>query len=350
MAKADPIDGDVMNNALISENPAKAKEFMPLDPTVSLSGKDTPEGGCGVKGMIQFISMNRLTRPYLEHQCCHDLESYYWVLLFLVLRHSKTNQTPGDLAEIFDSRQGRTYFLGPDGPFDTVVVIDNPPLTQLLVDLGDMVKSRYLGPRMAKLVPANHLNQLTHANLVALSRKALKTNGGPATDAAAIFTPCVPPSKQIAIAAQELLCSLNTQNRASHKPPLATEGQNPPSLTSTAPESNRKFVVEGEEPEGENVPPSANNPSGKSIGQISGLWNAIPPLALRFGSIGPRPPRTFLIHYQITLRRVFFHLDVSVDSEADSNSKQIAAPPSRLGGPSPTVDEAAKFPPVVGDS
>ncbi|KDQ51276.1 hypothetical protein JAAARDRAFT_81544 [Jaapia argillacea MUCL 33604] len=270
MVKAGLIHRDVsVNNVLISANPAKengAKGFM-IDPEFSFSEKDKPEEGCGVTGTIQFISMNRLARPDLEHQSWHDLESYYWTLLFLILRHSKTNRTLDDLAKIFDNEAGKTSFFGANGPFRSVVVANNPPLTRLLLDLGTLVMSHYKDQETVEaffpLAP-HMFNQLTHANVVAVFRKALGTPGWPTADAAAIFTPCIPPSKQIAVAAQDVLYSLHTATRASRRAPLATEGGNLPSVTSTSRGSKRKFVeVEGEELEGENVPPAANDPSGK---------------------------------------------------------------------------------------
>ncbi|KDQ51246.1 hypothetical protein JAAARDRAFT_199278 [Jaapia argillacea MUCL 33604] len=270
MVEAGLIHRDVsVNNILISANPKDeqgAKGFM-IDPEFAFSKEDRPDEGCGITGTLQFISINRMTNPDLAHEVWHDLESYYWVTLFLVLRHTTTNRGLDIIPGLFD--EGCTARLAyinrcslPRSP-STVEVMGHVPLTKLLRDLVILVRSHYKPEEDVELFRVSdpsRLDQLTHSNVLKALDTALSTEGWPTHDAAAIFKLCLPQSKQDAVAALQDLQQRNERSRHSQQVLVAGDKDNRPSVQGHSRRSKRKIV----EVEGENAPPPASERTGKT--------------------------------------------------------------------------------------
>ncbi|KAI0769578.1 hypothetical protein BD413DRAFT_74849 [Trametes elegans] len=99
-------------------------------------------------GTYYFIAMELLdpSCPTVNHDAHHDLESYYWVLLWIVLRHTRHNHPKGReaCAKVFpysddtDAVYAKSGFLSRTRP--TFQVDNNEPLTQLLLRFGSLVK------------------------------------------------------------------------------------------------------------------------------------------------------------------------------------------------------------------
>ncbi|KAI0373637.1 hypothetical protein BV20DRAFT_750961 [Pilatotrama ljubarskyi] len=75
-----------------------------------------------------------------EHQTHHDLESFYWVLIWIVLRHTNHDHFKGQHAceELFERGHGarEKYVWVLEQQLRPLAVHDNAPLTQLLRDLA----------------------------------------------------------------------------------------------------------------------------------------------------------------------------------------------------------------------
>jgi hypothetical protein len=56
-----------------------------------------------VQGTWQFISVRLLSEPGVEHLLQDDLESFFWVLLWVSLRYTRHNQPPEELADLLSA-------------------------------------------------------------------------------------------------------------------------------------------------------------------------------------------------------------------------------------------------------
>ncbi|KAI0327074.1 hypothetical protein GY45DRAFT_1428709 [Cubamyces sp. BRFM 1775] len=122
------------------------------------------------------------------HDICHDLESYYWVLLWVVLRH--TNHTAGiTCADLFPFGDDRTaaekkYNWG-HKMRRSLTVVNNPPLTKLLEDFKMLIYFS-LQEKMAGPVP------LTYEAVLRVFDEAIARDDWPSDDKAIPFTPIGP--------------------------------------------------------------------------------------------------------------------------------------------------------------
>ncbi|KDQ51245.1 hypothetical protein JAAARDRAFT_211210 [Jaapia argillacea MUCL 33604] len=272
MVEAGVIHRDIStNNILISADPKDeqgAKGFI-IDPEFSFSKTDRPEEGCGLTGTFQFISINRLMNPDAEHKVWHDLESYYWVTLYSILRHTPTNQSPDILSTVFDEGYERKLAFVvecclAESP-SVVEVKGHIPLTKLLRDLVMLVRSHYASQGFIASVSDSNispLDRLTHTNVLKAFETALNSQGWPSHDAVVTlsFESFPPQSKQVVGTVRQDLQQRNDQPRISQKMLVAGDGGNCPSTPQTRRRSKRKVV----EVEGENIPPSASERTGNS--------------------------------------------------------------------------------------
>ncbi|TFY68459.1 hypothetical protein EVJ58_g1001 [Rhodofomes roseus] len=96
------------------------------------------------RGMFCYLACELLARtgPVI-HRAHHDLESFYWVILWIVLRHTDHDHPEGAAAceKIFDAETehnaccSKTFWLTDE----EVAIRNNAPLTALLNDLTDLV-------------------------------------------------------------------------------------------------------------------------------------------------------------------------------------------------------------------
>ncbi|CDO78205.1 hypothetical protein BN946_scf184701.g3 [Trametes cinnabarina] len=148
----------------------------------------------GTRNFIALELLNPL-KPIL-HQPYHDLESFYWVLLWVVLRHTNCRHQDAllegqPLFEILFRTNGdalaRSLKVAWLYSMDSLVVMDNIPLTTLITKLTHLiVKCRtFLWDP-----PAKH--RYTHVDVLAIFDEALAMDGWPETD----WKPCTLPPGQ----------------------------------------------------------------------------------------------------------------------------------------------------------
>ncbi|KAH9849646.1 hypothetical protein C2E23DRAFT_356433 [Lenzites betulinus] len=126
------------------------REATPLGEEACDDGQDSAEDG-DVKqkertGTYYFMAMELiLAAPGTIHDIHHDLESFYWVVIWVVLRHTECSQFvcngPDICKELFVwesdkvAAAAKKRFLR----FDALVVKNNPPLTKLIAELTALV-------------------------------------------------------------------------------------------------------------------------------------------------------------------------------------------------------------------
>ncbi len=121
--------------------------------------------------------------PGLIHRVYHDLESYYWVILWIVLRHTRHTLGQEMSEEVFEySDIGRavkkkSWWLIVQGNFldeQPLIIEGNAPLTELMSKFKSLV---------AKMVVANYKNNhLTYEAVLEVFDDALAQTGWPEED------------------------------------------------------------------------------------------------------------------------------------------------------------------------
>ncbi|EPQ56820.1 hypothetical protein GLOTRDRAFT_137347 [Gloeophyllum trabeum ATCC 11539] len=218
MAKAGILHRDIsINNIMIS---ASRKEehnawgFL-IDPEYAsfINDKQSTSDLRRITGTIQFISiaLQRKTKgvPRVVHQSWHDLESVYWVVLHTVVCHVDTNIMPERVHEIFDHSggYGKHGWLSSD-EWSTVEVIDHPPLTRCLHELGRLVHSHHMA--------AEEKDLLTHERVLKAFEDTLRAKDWPKADPAAReFVPCNDPTKQRNLDTSQVVSSAMRSAQAS---------------------------------------------------------------------------------------------------------------------------------------
>ncbi|PCH37337.1 hypothetical protein WOLCODRAFT_158064 [Wolfiporia cocos MD-104 SS10] len=140
-------------------------------------------------GLYAFIALEILMQKMgIIHEAKHDLESFFWTLLWIVLRHTKHNHPEGSDASssvfplgrewvVINSKGGWLRF-GPGGPFE---VEGNKPLTYLITRMTKLFDASAPGP--------DPRTYLTHEAVLAVFNEALSMDGWPENDAARPFEP-----------------------------------------------------------------------------------------------------------------------------------------------------------------
>ncbi len=119
------------------------------------------------------------------HNVHHDIESFYWVFMWVILRHTAHTHELGHAAcatyfkfgndrEIYHAKIGLLL----DSSEEDIAVKDNAPLSHLISAFTALVRNSTLGLRCAEPVP------LTHDAVLALFEEALDMSGWPVDDAA----------------------------------------------------------------------------------------------------------------------------------------------------------------------
>ena len=137
------------------------------------------------QGTLQFMAIELLDLipgQKVVHRVHHDLESFYWVLVWIVLRHTKHTHPKGADAcrSTFppdnenDARAHKqSWFHDPQ-----LEVEGNGPLTALLANLHELVRKRVFDGAL-----------LTHETMLHAFELALARKDWPTGDAAIPFTP-----------------------------------------------------------------------------------------------------------------------------------------------------------------
>ncbi|PCH38927.1 hypothetical protein WOLCODRAFT_158462 [Wolfiporia cocos MD-104 SS10] len=132
----------------------------------------------------------RVEKKIIDHQVCHDLESFYWLLIWVVLRHTKHSDEDEDLAcsVLFDAnteaaaRTLKSGFL----VSNSLSVEGNQPLSWLLDKLRWLVFDANFGGIRAE-GPARRT--LTYESVLGVFKEALTMDGWPENDKAIPFLP-----------------------------------------------------------------------------------------------------------------------------------------------------------------
>ncbi|TFK51610.1 hypothetical protein OE88DRAFT_1659736, partial [Heliocybe sulcata] len=182
-----------VNNIMISTDPAAkkdAKGFV-IDPELAAVPGKTDDLSY-ITGTFQFLAIERLMGQPGDHEQYHDLESVYWVLLWVVLRHTKsqvvewgrTKRGTDCVAAIFDEGGAhKVAFLCTA----EVVVPGNKPLTALLDRLQFLVSLRYMNKRLRSHAEKVPLPKMTYEEVMEAFDDALKSEGWPSDDPAIPF-------------------------------------------------------------------------------------------------------------------------------------------------------------------
>lgn len=126
-----------------------------------------------------------ILRTHVAHNVRHDLESFFWLLLWVVLRYTRTTSWPEYrlYGEVFgahterESAANKALFLDEEINWE---VKDNKPLTTLVSKFKDLVDLQ----RTRKWLPSQ---PLTFEKVLALFDEALSSPGWPQNDHAMSF-------------------------------------------------------------------------------------------------------------------------------------------------------------------
>ncbi|KAJ7899085.1 hypothetical protein B0H13DRAFT_801033 [Mycena leptocephala] len=144
-----------------------------------------------ITGTYPFMSITSLVHmagmkpgEVHKHSSEHDLESFYWLLVWLLLRHAEHNHPAGSNAcsrvfdgeayEVFDHKSSWLAHMGFGGP--RLLIRNNPPLTALVDALNTIFRTQNTDQTPA-----------THESLLAAFDKAIGSAGWPENDTAKEF-------------------------------------------------------------------------------------------------------------------------------------------------------------------
>ncbi|EMD37029.1 hypothetical protein CERSUDRAFT_84045 [Gelatoporia subvermispora B] len=136
-------------------------------------------------GTLYFIAIGILREPSgVQHTTADDLESFYWLLVWIILRHAIHGRGSSIYATVFPnltdqhSRAMKLDWL--DSEYHRVTIHDNAPLTWLLREWSALcVKQNWKQPTPA--IP------IQHDDVLRLLDEALAKDGWPENDAAVKF-------------------------------------------------------------------------------------------------------------------------------------------------------------------
>ncbi|EPT01867.1 hypothetical protein FOMPIDRAFT_1161088 [Fomitopsis schrenkii] len=141
-------------------------------------------------GTFYFMAVEVLQRKMVIHEARHDLESFYWVLLWLVLRHTRHSEYDyhGRLKDLFDQiteeKCADTKKLWLMRDVEGFEVYDNPPLNSLLEGFAKLCNGN------SELEPPLRVpSPVTHRSVLELFDRVLGRSDWPESDRAILFKP-----------------------------------------------------------------------------------------------------------------------------------------------------------------
>ncbi|KAI0692471.1 hypothetical protein C8T65DRAFT_522545, partial [Cerioporus squamosus] len=130
------------------------------------------------KGTYYFMALEILRRPVV-HGVHHDLESFYWILVWVVLRHTVHNLPEAKAQKVFAYGDDLTSAGNKSEWLETIVdmidIPDNQPLIKLLRDMAFLV-IKSVGSKISKPEP------MTYDDVLQLFDEALASPGWPDID------------------------------------------------------------------------------------------------------------------------------------------------------------------------
>ncbi|KAI0645961.1 hypothetical protein C8Q79DRAFT_1010843 [Trametes meyenii] len=156
-----------------------------LAPTDAAKDSDDPTNQKERTGTYYFMAFEILKVPDMIHNTHHDLESFYWVLLWVVVRHTDHGRGKEICNRIFkygddeESANAKRCWL--EDAVQSDMIPDNKPLSYLLKELTALVQEQ---------LPTTRRNAqqilLTYDAILEVFDKALATPGWPEND----WRPC----------------------------------------------------------------------------------------------------------------------------------------------------------------
>ncbi|EPT03326.1 hypothetical protein FOMPIDRAFT_1116386, partial [Fomitopsis schrenkii] len=140
-----------------------------------------------LQGTKLFMAIEILSSE-VTHEARHDLESFYWLLVYILLRHTNHDHPDGkaafgELFTVVNSRQFAKFnFSWITYPAVPLTVPGNAPLNALLEGFRDALVGNF-----PSLLPPRP--QVTHAQILALFDQALAVEDWPKDDAALKWVP-----------------------------------------------------------------------------------------------------------------------------------------------------------------
>ncbi|KAJ7089172.1 hypothetical protein B0H15DRAFT_800539 [Mycena belliarum] len=150
-------------------------------------------------GTLPFLAIELMSKTPVQHEGHHDLESFYWLFLWCILRYTAHTHNDGPHAcrNIFTSGALKGFVVQQPVPIEA-----NVPLHNLAENLADTV---------ADQIRRRGSKPIEYANFINIFRTELGSQGWPTDDAALDFIP--PPLVTLAAAAEEAKSRAN-QSRA----------------------------------------------------------------------------------------------------------------------------------------
>ncbi|KAI0324567.1 hypothetical protein GY45DRAFT_1288719 [Cubamyces sp. BRFM 1775] len=176
--------------------PAPSQDPSNLDPPelspLELAQKSADDEHKERTGTYYFMAIDLLD-PMLNtalHTFLHDLESFFWVLLWIVLRHTTHNHPHGNAAcETYfpfgDDSQAAAIKRGYLGGC-SLQIANNEPLTMLLEKFGDMVARATV---IEKPLIGQTRTPLTYASVLEIFNQVLAREDWPENDASIPYVP-----------------------------------------------------------------------------------------------------------------------------------------------------------------
>jgi hypothetical protein len=125
-----------------------------------------------MQGTFDFMAINVLEAkanedPTHQHGAHHDLESFYWLLIFLALRHTPHNLRPLTYGQLFDSNLMQ-YRASANAKRNWVeksslLICENAPFTNILHELTALVKNQVASTSAVALTHQAFLDVLDRA-------------------------------------------------------------------------------------------------------------------------------------------------------------------------------------------
>ncbi|KAI0641971.1 hypothetical protein C8Q79DRAFT_265404 [Trametes meyenii] len=114
---------------------------------LQVDASNTPQGSVDPAsqkertGTYYFMAIEMLNVPEIIHNTHHDLESFYWVLLWVVVRHTNHGQGEDICNDVFKYGNDKDSANAKRGWLESVVfdIPDNQPLSYLLKELTPLV-------------------------------------------------------------------------------------------------------------------------------------------------------------------------------------------------------------------
>ncbi|KAJ7639005.1 hypothetical protein FB45DRAFT_1133864, partial [Roridomyces roridus] len=177
-------------STLVDEGFARFQKLFPTEQEEEEMDK-TSKDITGTYPFMSIASLTQLCEPDPESSFCHsttdDLQGFYWLLLWVILRHTEHKHIlgsgacasvfDGDVADVMRKKKTWVFKWVTSNRRHCIEITNNPPLTALVDELTNIVSDSI----SRKPIPA------THESFLAAFDVALESTGWPVDDKALKF-------------------------------------------------------------------------------------------------------------------------------------------------------------------